>query len=353
MDSRSRNTGNPYPLTGTAHIVTPFESYSITGPTSPIECGHGQVSNGSLCVDTEEQTYLKESLHWNGTAMGCDISSDSEFLTSAYLITKIPEPIVTLNYSSVTNSLRMMVTCKYLPEDLAYVIRFSGFDPIVDQINIPSSCENRRSGDYGMDFDSFWSHWPNLNVPGTPMPNYLGLNKWNVQFPDCGTVQYMAKFSYEELQSCTDPRGNFEVKRNDAQANTVLSGSLIVSAVSPKYLDGDHGGFKSYVAQQWSHPFRMEVSPKFTATVQYRTSGENFDASIYLVKIDSDGYLNIGLQTALIPSGYGSVSMVYTPDYVPQEGGGCLSGTYNCGDGAAYQTLHFHSVLVFCLITSL
>lgn len=261
-------------------------------------------------------TNARDAVNWNGNTVGCESGADTTYLTEAYYPSQVDPPIVSINYNPSTKKVDVVATAKYLPEDCAYVVRFSPFNYTTHDVNLPGTCENRVASTFnGLAFDKWWNHTSNARrnaaIGTNRTPAYGPAGGWVQTILDCATIRWTRSFSLSELANCKDPKGVTEVKVTDTGAGgaIIYEGKLAISLVLPLYTNFNQGSKYGYLVQIWYYGFKMTFYTSSTATVLVSSGGNYLDVmvrSIFVVPSGADqGKMYLQLDTTYFADSYG------------------------------------------------
>eukprot|EP01084_Bolivina_argentea_P032186 59532_1 len=146
-----------------------------------------------------------------------------------------------------------------------YLFDFQPFDLYSPKIQYPGSCSNRLAASY---INKSWiEHWkyslnPSINSEQLASVDYLAYGPlpiyWTFyQMTQCGKIHISGKFSWSDLQSCTDYNGKKLVSINSDSKWINMSGRFYLSIVSPDNMNQDIGQFYSH--DLVAHPFQFAI----------------------------------------------------------------------------------------------
>eukprot|EP01084_Bolivina_argentea_P213438 362498_1 len=135
-----------------------------------------------------------------------------------------------------------------------YVISFEPFG-ITDRLDEPGSCENRMKLTFSnKSFSEWWTYSETPYLSGHlgvdtytayPVPSYpwvLSMDSNN----SCSRIHYIATFSWNDMQSCTNYNGESLMEVVDYDGEISLSGRIYVTLVSPETMTLNSGYYRTF-----------------------------------------------------------------------------------------------------------
>lgn len=273
------------------------------------------------CISSYNATKLdKGSINWNANSTGCTFwfsGSNNFFNATDFDPQQLVSPsIQSLDWFSGPSSFGVGVLLPYVPADAVWVIRFSPFNPAVDDLNAPGTCENRKASQFtSLTFAQWWYHQSSANrflSNNTGQPGYGG-DQWAVSSSGnyCDVFLASGTFPLSTLSSCRTPQGTKELTVIDTgyNGNIILNGTLYVTLVIPQYTAYGSGSKAGYIANQYAYPFILNIPTTTSAIIKYVSGGTAVSIAIRSLGIYATGanmnkmYLTI--ETTFLADGFG------------------------------------------------